>query len=147
VGRQDLDIDAWGIPQCLADRHRNRVRLFTRRTACGPDPQPVTGLRLRERREYILPEVFEVMRLPEKGREVSGDGIAELDHLLTVRLALQQLAILRERIQPQHPQSAGESSVNEIPLTFRKADAGDAMNQCPQCGEIFVTESKLTRAM
>ena len=83
-----------------------------------------------------------MVRLPEKPREVRGDGIDELDQLFVIP-AVDEVAILIEARELEAPQTPCQTRVDELALGVRQRDPGVLTDILPQELEMLVREIEL----
>jgi hypothetical protein len=97
-----------------------------------------------ERREDVIVQILEVVRLAKERGEVGRDRVAELRELLHV--SLQLLAILGEAAQLQRAQATRQPAVNELALLVREMDAGERLDEQAQRLEVLLAEGELPQA-
>ena len=94
-----------------------------------------------QRRQHVLAQILEVMRLAKERGEIGRDGVAELGELLHV--AIQLLAILGEGTQLQRAQAPRQPAINELALLLREMDAGERLDERAQRLEVLLAEGEL----
>src|SRR6185437_5175595 len=145
IRREDAHVPAAGVRQRLEHRHRDGVGLLAGRASRGPDAQPPWPPRVGgERREHVLAQILEMMRLAKERGEIGRDGIAELRELLLI--SLEPLAVLGEAAQLQRAQAPRQPPINELALLVREMDARDRLDEHAQRLEVLLAEGELPQA-
>ena len=131
VGREDVEVP---IPADFGargkGRHGDGVRLLSGRAASRPHPDAghSRGCGFDKRRQHFVPEVLEMVALAEELRQVRGNGINQIADLVDALAAVQERAIVAERVQPQGSQALHQAGIGHVALVGREHDAAALVN-------------------